>query len=273
MPITNQYHSAKNGVSNSLLTHMLIDLEKSKRYLDLSGSGAFRSPEQSQRYWLRVWNLDRLRITHHVLLNQVSCQAAAEFILNDIYAGFYADMPLVAQQIERALPAVSRIFPVRLLEVAAAALDLHVLTHEIDEVLSKALCAAGVGERITTEVYTCIYKQANIHQLRLRQIDLSLALAETLDRHNNKKWLFKAFKLARVPAEKAGLAELYLFLKKAFGMLVDTPDMIDVIKDIGYTEKRLSIRLNQGDNPFLSAAYLPLNSFENKCLELEEVGV
>lgn len=197
---------------------------------------------------LQKWQAKRLRASFTDFLADPRRRQAAEFFLTDLYGDF--DVSRRDRDIERVLPLMRRVLPERLLEAAADAIELSVLSHRLDLRMAEVLRANGVG-KITDQVYADAYRKAGLRRLRAHQIELIVKLGHTLERAVSKPLIGHLLRLARGPARAAGLSELQSFLERGFAAFQALGSARDFVEDIAHREKSVSDRLFSGHpHPF-----------------------
>lgn len=164
---------------------------------------------------LSQWQSHRLAGTHADLLESPRYRLAAEFFLSDLYAP--KDFSRRDRDLERSYPMIITVLPGQAIYAVALAVELNVLSHEMDEKMLIVLCKElGVTEQITETVYAEAYRRCNNYDQRKRQIDLIRILGEDLDSVVTKPFIYAALKLARTPSQLAGFGELQDFLERGF---------------------------------------------------------
>lgn len=192
---------------------------------------------------LQSWQAKRLRASFSDFLADSRRRQAAEFFLSDLYGDF--DVSRRDRDIERVLPLMRRVLPERLLEAAADAIELSVLSHRLDLRMAQAL--DQVGERqITDQSYADAYRRAGLRRLRQHQIGLVVGLGHTLERAVSKPMIGHLLRLARGPAKAAGLGELQSFLERGFAAFRALGSARDFVEDIAHREQSVSDRLFAG---------------------------
>jgi hypothetical protein len=177
---------------------------------------------------LRAWQAARLARTYDDLLRDPSCQAAVEFFLTDLYgpqdfAQRDADLTRAWERLKRGLPAAA-------LEVVAPALELQVLSAELDQAM-----VARLGDKAVTEPsYAEAYRAVGRSDARRRQIDLVVSIGNDLQRLVKFPLIGLALRAARIPAHLAGFGVLQNFLERgfaAFRQLGDARMLLDAIRE------------------------------------------
>jgi hypothetical protein len=164
---------------------------------------------------LRRWQGQRLARTYADLLASERYRPAAEFFLSDLYGE--KDFTRRDQDVERMYPSMVKLLPDAALHTIALAVEVHVLSAELDRALCQVLTGElGVKERITDSQYAEGFRRCANLRMRQRQVMLIRRVGEDLDAVVAKPMLYQVLKLARNPARVAGFAELHDFLERGF---------------------------------------------------------
>ncbi len=164
---------------------------------------------------LQSWQSERLLETHADLAAHPRYAEGVTFFVRDLYAP--RDFSARDADIEQALPYMRHLLPERVLETAAGAMDLYVLTRALDADMVTALFETLGVERIDAAAYAEAYRVCDAYEDRARQIELIAALASRLDRYVRSRLVLTTLRLARTPAHLAGLGALQDFLERGFG--------------------------------------------------------
>ncbi|HSD59344.1 MAG TPA: hypothetical protein VLC55_00630 [Burkholderiales bacterium] len=194
---------------------------------------------------LRRWQAQRLAQTYADLLASERYRPAAEFFLTDLYGE--KDFTKRDQEVERVYPSMVKVLPDAALHTIALAVEVHVLSAELDQALWEVLTGElGVKERITEAQYAEGYRRcANLAQRR-RQVQLIRRVGDDLDAVVAKPMLYQVLKLARKPAQVAGFAELHDFLERGFGAFRHMGGAEEFLETIVSRETRLLERIFAG---------------------------
>ena len=98
------------------------------------------------------------------------------------------------------------------MSVLGQAVELEVLTLELDHAMVRALGAV----QVTDALYAAAYRTVDNRAARLRQIDLIVGIGTDLDRIVSRAWLGALLHAAHVPAHAAGFGELQDFLERGY---------------------------------------------------------
>ncbi|MEO6066224.1 MAG: hypothetical protein ABIP49_10650 [Lysobacterales bacterium] len=161
------------------------------------------------------WQAERLASSFADLSEDPRFSRATRFFLQDLYGE--QDVAWRDRDVVRILPTMRRWLPNKLLGVVARALELDLLTHELDLALATSLARQYRGTpRIDVDRYAKAYIESGTREQRERQLLLLLAVGTDLDRLAHKPVLDTLLKLARAPAKAAGLARMQRFLETGF---------------------------------------------------------
>ncbi|MFI4891288.1 MAG: FFLEELY motif protein [Steroidobacterales bacterium] len=157
---------------------------------------------------LRIWQAARLARTYQDFHDDPRYAPALAFFLSDLYGP--QEFPERNRDLRRALTYLKRALPAALLKVLAQAIELDVLTLELDHAMVRALGASPVSDA----TYAAAYRSAADTASRIRQIDLIVGIGEDLARVVRKAWIGPLLQAAHVPAHAAGFGALQDFLER-----------------------------------------------------------
>ena len=152
---------------------------------------------------LQAWQCERLLDTHADLAADPRFGPGVTFFVEDLYAP--KDFSARDADLERALPAMIRLLPARILSTAADGAALYVLARELDHAMAAALFDTLGVIRIDHDAYAEAYRLCDDYARRVEQIDFIGALADTLDRYVRSRFLLTTLKMTRGAARLAGL--------------------------------------------------------------------
>lgn len=159
---------------------------------------------------LRQWQSQRLERTYPDLVATSRYHDAARFFLDDLYGP--KDFSQRDADLARILPKLKALLPAAALSTIADAVELDLVSEEMDRVLIVALAAAPLDE--TT--YAAAYRACDNRAARERQIVLVRHIGNALDTLTHIPLLAGTLKLMRTPARAANLEELQNFLERGF---------------------------------------------------------
>ncbi len=157
------------------------------------------------------WQSERLSRTHADLLAQQRTRPAVRFFLSDLYAP--RDFSRRDRDLERLAPILVRVLPSHVLHTLALALEMNVVTEQLDAGLAEQLAA---DDALTEPLVAAGIRRVRDYRERRRQIDLIREVGEDLDEIVATPGVYPALRLAAKPAELAGLGELQGLLERGF---------------------------------------------------------
>lgn len=199
---------------------------------------------------LQRWQSVRLAEAFGDLRERPRFRAATDFFLNDLYSA--SDASWRDRDLKRMLPTLRAWLPEHMLQTVAAALELDLLSHELDlTVAGKLVGVLAPGEKLDGKRYAAAYRAAGTREERERQIQLLLEVGRELDRIVKKPLIFTILKLARGPARATGLDRLQSFLERGFAAFAAMNGADDFLGEVEARERRVMERIFASDpNPF-----------------------
>ncbi len=158
----------------------------------------------------------RFQATYPDLLESPRYQTAARFFLHELYSDKdYAERD---QQFARIASTIAKLFPQSVVNTAAALAEVHALTERLDDAMAHAYLALQKAYSGQTEAarYIACWRQVANPAARHQQLDVLLALGQSLDSLTRKPGLLALLKMMRGPAAAAGLGSLQKFLEAGF---------------------------------------------------------
>jgi hypothetical protein len=156
----------------------------------------------------------RFQATYPDLLQSARYQTAARFFLHELYSDKdYAERD---QQFARIANTIAKLFPQVVVNTAAALAEVHALTERLDDAMVQAYLALEPGYPSETLLYIACWRQVADPAARQQQLQVVLALGESLDSLTRKPGLRTLLKMMRGPAAAAGLGSLQKFLEAGF---------------------------------------------------------
>jgi hypothetical protein len=190
---------------------------------------------------LRAWQAGRLARTYADLRGNPRYTEAVEFFLNDLYGP--RDFSRRDQELSRAVVPLRRALPASLLAVLAMAIELEVLTAQLDQGMIGQL-----RDRPLTEAsYALAYRTLGEPAARRRQIELTVSIGAALERLVRHRWTGWALRAAHLPARAAGFGVLQQFLERGFGAFLRMGSAQPLLEAIRERETELMNRLLRGD--------------------------
>jgi len=219
-----------------------------RRALEARASG---SPGLTERLRaLRAWQARRLARTYEGLRRDPRYTAAVEFFLNDLYGPH--DFSRRDQELSRAVAALRRTLSAALLAVLAKAIELDVLTVELDHGMLEHLKEPPLNEASYAMAYRALGRAA----ARQRQIDLTVSIGADLERLVRHRWIGLALRAAHLPARATGFGVLQQFLERGFAAFSGMGSARPLLQTIRERETLLMEALLRAD-PSVSALLAP----------------
>lgn len=170
---------------------------------------------------LKHYQQERFRRTYADLLNDARHRDAALFFLEELYGP--KNFEERDAQFMRIVPAVRRMFPHEIVQTVSNLASLHALSETLDTEMGRHL----PGEAVTAEDYVAAWRATGRPDARERQIALTLAVGQSLDRYTRLPMLRTTLRMMRGPARAAGMSELQSFLENGF-------DTFKALRGAGY---------------------------------------
>ncbi|MFT7776815.1 FFLEELY motif protein [Roseateles sp.] len=189
--------------AESLLKELrAVDAERARRAAD---------PELDARVQaLKAYQQRRFADTYADLLAHPRYEAATRFFLHELYGP--DDYRQRDAQFARVIPTLTRLFPDEVVDTVARLARLHALSEHLDTRMADHLLSPD----ITPAEYAIAWRACGEPASRQRQIDLTMAVGQSLDRLTAKPLLRQTLRLMRGPAQVAGLGTLQAFLESGF---------------------------------------------------------
>ena len=148
----------------------------------------------------------RFQATYPDLLLSPRYQTAARFFLYELYSD--KDYSERDQQFARIASTIATLFPQAVVNTAATLAEVHALTEKLDDAMARAWLALPLEAGQSTEAarYIASWRQVANAEERRRQLQLVLALGESLNSLTRKPGLRTLLKMMRGPAAAAGSA-------------------------------------------------------------------
>jgi hypothetical protein len=199
---------------------------------------------------LRAWQAARLAVSFAGLRRTPRYREASDFFLSDLYGE--ADVSWRDRDLARMMPTLVRWLPERMLGTVCDALELDLLSHQLDLRVAHALPAAVQrGAPLDAAAYARAYRSAGTPRERARQIDLLMVVGRDLEHVVRVPLVYGVLKLARGPAGRAGLGALQSFLERGFAAFKAMGKADEFLAAIERQERDVSRRLFDGDpSPF-----------------------
>lgn len=158
---------------------------------------------------IKAYQQLRFRHTYADLLADTRYAPAATFFLDELYGP--RDFSDRDAQFARVVPALVRFFPHEVVETVAALAALHALSESLDSMMGRHLII-----ELSADGYAEAWQATGRADDRERQIVLTLAVGQALDRLIARPLLRQSLRMMRAPARAAGLSALQRFLESGF---------------------------------------------------------
>jgi len=161
---------------------------------------------------LADWQGRRLAQTYADLASQPRYREAIAFFRSDLYGG--EEGARRDADLKRIVPMLSATLPERVVATVALAMELNVLSQELDRLLLGRLSRAD--GLFSVADYCRAYRRVANLPARRRQIELIGDIGRALDRYVRKPVVRGALAMMRRPARLAGFGALHDFLDRGF---------------------------------------------------------
>jgi hypothetical protein len=177
---------------------------------------------------LRAWQAERLLRTHADLHTSPRYRRAVAFFFGELYGG--KDPRSRDRDLQKVQRIMETLLPAEALHALSHAIELEILTQELDADVVRALPAGP----ITEQSYRAAYRQAGRRSDRERQIALLYEVGTFLDHVVRKPLTRTLVRFARAPAHAAGLGGLQEFLERgldAFESMHGAQEFLDQVRE------------------------------------------
>lgn len=190
---------------------------------------------------LKAYQQRRFAATYADLLTHPRYEAATRFFLHELYGP--DDFRQRDAQFARVIPTLTRLFPEEVVETVAKLARLHALSERLDTRMAELL----PGPDITPMAYAEAWRACGEPASRQQQIELTMAVGDSLDRLTRKPLLRQTLRLMRGPAQMAGLAALQNFLESGFDTFRAMRGAAEFLSTVRQREVTLARGLFQAD--------------------------
>jgi len=159
---------------------------------------------------------------------------AAGFFLEELYGP--RDFTERDAQFVRVVPALVRLFPHDIVATVDTLAELHALSEMLDSETASHLASSDVDAL----AYTLAWQATGRAESRERQIALTIAVGESLDRLTRNAFVRNTLRLMRGPAQAAGLGELQRFLETGFDTFKAMHGAHAFLSTVGQRERELA---------------------------------
>jgi hypothetical protein len=177
---------------------------------------------------LQDWQSQRLRRTHADLHSDPRYRSAVAFFTEELYGS--GDPRARDRDLLKVERMMERLLPPDALAALCLAIELEVLSQELDAELTRALPEGDITEEAYARAYRAVGRRAD----RERQIELMYRIGQYLDGVVHKPIVRALVHLARGPAHAAGFGGLQDFLERglaAFERMGGATQFLGTIRD------------------------------------------
>jgi hypothetical protein len=189
---------------------------------------------------LRAWQAARLARTYADLCQDPVVADAVGFFLTDLYGP--QDFTQRDRNVARAWRLLKRALPPRMLQVLSLAMELDVLSAELDLEMARRLSPGA----LSAQAYADAYRAVGRPEARRRQIGLIVEIGTALARAVRTPLVPLALRAAHGPAHVAGFGILQDFLERGFAAFDKLPQARQLLTTIEEREMRLMQILLEG---------------------------
>lgn len=159
----------------------------------------------------------RFRYSYAEVLVHRDWGHAAHFFLTELYGE--RDFSRRDAEFARIAPAMQRLFPASVVDVATALARLHALTEQLDHAMATAtlaLAASPISDATALNLYVKAWSSVGQSTARLEQLALTQNLGRSLTKLTGTPGLRVMLRMMHAPARAAGLEHLQDFLERGF---------------------------------------------------------
>ncbi|HEY6923976.1 MAG TPA: hypothetical protein VI653_10935 [Steroidobacteraceae bacterium] len=175
---------------------------------------------------VRAWQTARLLKRYEDLHHDTRYRAAVEFFTTDLYGP--QDFSRRNGDLARAWALLRRGLPAEVLDVLTNALELEVLTLELDDAMAEHMGSSPMNDSSYANAWQCVGKA----EMRARQIELLITVGSGLGRLANQPSISLLLRAARLPAHFTGFGALQDFLERGFAALRKLDELQDLLNII-----------------------------------------
>jgi hypothetical protein len=209
-----------------------VDAERNRRAADPALAARVQA--------LKSYQQRRFAETYADLLANPRYASATRFFLHELYGpGDYRQRDA---QFARVIPTLTRLFPEEVVDTVAKLARLHALSERLDTRLGEHLMSPD----ITPAEYAIAWRACGEPAARQRQIDLTMAVGDSLDKLTRKPLLRHSLRLMRGPAQMAGLGALQNFLESGFDTFRAMRGAGEFLATVKQREEALALALFNG---------------------------
>jgi hypothetical protein len=195
---------------------------------------------------LALWQSRRLNATYADLAREPRYARAIAFFQTVLYGP--GDFSRRDADLARVVPLMARVLPESVIATISDAMELSVLSHELDRALLEKLRTRAP---LSVATYCAAYRALANRGARERQIALIVAVGRALDRYVGNSLTRSALGAMRQPARVAGLSALQDFLERGFAAFRQMDGADEFLATVETRETALMNAIFDGDRaPF-----------------------
>jgi len=181
---------------------------------------------------LQEWQCQRLLATHETLAKEARYQSAMQFFVDELYGP--KDFSQRDADLARVVPKLAAVLPDKAMLALKDAVAVNALSFDLDLDLVNHL-----DGHLNALSYATAYRKCNRLADRQQQIDIIYHLGEQLAEVVHIRGVSMIIKLARKPAQLAGLLSLHEFLEQGFHAFKKIGDVHDFINPVLNKEREI----------------------------------
>ena len=199
---------------------------------------------------LQEWQCKRLLITHDDLRCEPEFADAMQFFVDELYGP--KDFSQRDRDLTRVIPKLSAVLPDKALTALNDALRLNALSFDLDLAMVNAIFELEGIKTLSDydlqpHAYAKAYQKVGREKDRITQIDIIEQLGLQLADVVHVKGISLLIKMARKPAEIAGVKTLHDFLAHGFKSFKKLGDVRDFLDPIVSRERQMMVDLFSPD--------------------------
>jgi hypothetical protein len=217
------------------------------RKRELAAADTAQPELESRLREVRRWQAARLARTYSDLHANPRYAAAVDFFMSDLYGT--QDFLARDRDLTRAWRFMKRSLPDAPLDALMRAIELEVLTLELDHAMAAEITSGPLSEQRYADAYRAVGRR----DARERQIDLAIIAGHDLARAVRHAWIGAVLRAAHAPAHAAGFGVLQDFLERGYRAFRQMGDADEFLVTIEMRETLLMRALFAGvGRPFQS---------------------
>lgn len=198
---------------------------------------------QSAVAQLQAWQCERLLVTHSDLAKQPKYQLAMGFFVDELYGP--KDFSQRDADLVRVIPKLEKVLPQKAMDALNDALLLNSISYDLDMKMTQSLQAQSADGAvvINRKNYALAYREVGEYDKRKLQIDTIDHLGQQLADVIHIRGIGMLIKLARKPAQLAGLLALHEFLERGYNAFHAIGDVASFVHPVLTKEREIMQQL------------------------------